>query len=293
MSNRESSHQSGHESDVAPLEAGIMSGGLELRLARTEEEVRALQRLRYRVFYEEMNATPIGTMAAEGRDFDDFDTICDHLIVRDPKREGEASIVGTYRLLRRSVAEQHGRFYTTGEYDIAKLLSVEGELVELGRSCVDPNYRAGGAITALLRGLGTYADRYDIRIMFGCASLHGTDPDDLALPLSYLSYYRAAPDALRPRALDDLYVGMERLPAEAVDEARGWASLPPLIKGYVRAGCRFGDGAVIDRQFNTTDVCVVLDVSTVNDRYSKRYRDLEGGGGGEDGDMAMDGHGGG
>ncbi len=260
-------------SGTTPLEAGVMLGPLELRLARGADEVRALQRLRYRVFYEEMKATPVGSMAAEGRDFDDFDDICDHLIIRDTKRDG--AIVGTYRLLRRSVAERHGGFYTTGEYDISRLLSVEGELVELGRSCVDMNYRAGAAVAALLRGLGAYVDQHDIRIMFGCASLHGTEPDALALPLSYLSYHRAATEALRPRALDRLYVAMERLPREEVDAAKGLASLPPLIKGYVRAGCRFGDGAVIDRQFNTTDVCVVLDVSAIADKYGKRYRDLD------------------
>ena len=164
-----------------------MLGPLELRLARDESELHAAQRLRYRVFYEEMRARPVGSMAAERRDFDAFDDICDHLIVRDTKRSGDEAIVGTYRLLRRSVAQRHGGFYTAGEYDIARLLAVEGELVELGRSCVDMNYRAGAAAQALLRGLGAYAVQHDIRIMFGCASLHGTDPDQLALPLSYLA----------------------------------------------------------------------------------------------------------
>jgi len=261
----------GTDSERAPLETGIMLGPLELRLARDEKEIRALQRLRYRVFYDEMKATPIGSMKAEGRDFDDFDDICDHLIVRDTKRDGDESIVGTYRLLRRSVARQHHEFYTASEYDISKLLAVDGELVELGRSCVDMNYRAGAAVQALLRGLGAYVMQHDIRIMFGCASLHGIEPDDLALPLSYLSYHVAAPDDLRPRALDPLYVDMERLPFDQVDLRQGRASLPPLIKGYIRAGCRFGDGAVIDRQFNTTDVCVVLDMTRIDDKYGKRY----------------------
>ena len=260
---------------IAPLDAGIMLGPLELRMARDDEEVRALQRLRYRVFYEEMKAEPIGSMADEKRDFDEFDEICDHLIVCDTARQGEESIVGTYRLLRRSVAETFGKFYTAGEYDISKLLEVDGELVELGRSCVDMNYRAGAAVQALLRGLGAYVDQYDIRIMFGCASLHGTDPNTLALPLSHLEYNLPAPDYLRPRALDHLYVDMARLPREEVDTIKGRSSLPPLIKGYARAGCRFGDGAVIDHQFNTTDVCVVLDLHSVDNKYGKRYRDQE------------------
>jgi putative hemolysin len=260
------------KSDKAPLEEGIMLGPLELRLARDEAEVRAVQRLRYRVFYDEMKAKPIGSMEAERRDFDEFDEVCDHLIVRDTKRDGDEAIVGTYRLLRRSVAEKFGKFYTSGEYDISRLLAVDGELVELGRSCVDMNYRAGAAVQALLRGLGAYVNQYDIRIMFGCASLHGTDPDELARPLSYLHHHLQAPAAICPRALDHLYVDMNRLPVDAVDPVKGRSSLPPLIKGYARAGCRFGDGAVIDNQFNTTDVCVVLDMATITDRFDKRYK---------------------
>jgi len=257
--------------DAAPLDAGIRLGPFELRLARDEADVRAVQRLRYRVFYEEMKAKPIGTMEAERRDFDAFDDICDHLLVTDSKRSGGDAVVGTYRLLRRSVAQQHGRFYTQDEYDIAKLLAVEGELVELGRSCVDMNYRAGAVVQALLRGLGAYVIQHDIRLMFGCASLHGTDPDELALPLSYLHHFLRAPEHLRVRALESRDIEMNRLPAQAVDAKAGAASLPPLIKGYARAGCRFGDGAVIDEQFNTTDVCVVLDIQATDDKYRARY----------------------
>jgi putative hemolysin len=257
--------------DGATLETGIRLGPFELRLARDDADVLAVQRLRYRVFYEEMKARPIGSMAAERRDFDEFDAVCDHLLVTDSNRSGESAVVGTYRLLRRSVAERHGRFYTAGEYDISKFLAVPGELVELGRSCVDMNYRAGTVVQALLRGLVAYVTMHDIRLMFGCASLHGIDPDELALPLSYLHHHLLAPEALRPRALPQLYVEMNRLPFEAVDPKAGAASLPPLIKGYARAGCRFGEGAVIDEQFNTTDVCVVLDMAAADDKYRARF----------------------
>lgn len=254
------------------LDEGIRLGQLVLRLARNEEEVVAAQKLRYRVFYEEMAATPIGSMAAEHRDFDSFDPICDHLLVLDSELgSGAEAVVGTYRLLRRSVADQHGEFYTAGEYDISKILAVPGELVELGRSCVDSRYRAGATVQALLRGLTAYVDQYDIKIMFGCASLHGTDPDELAMPLSFLHYHLLAPENLRPRALDHLYVAMDRLPIEDVSLKQGTASLPPLVKGYARAGCRFGDGAVVDEQFNTTDVCVMLDVAVVANKFRQRY----------------------
>ncbi len=254
------------------LDEGLRLGQLVLRLARNEEEIVAAQKLRYRVFYDEMAATPIGSMAAERRDFDSFDPICDHLLVLDAEiGSGAEAVVGTYRLLRRSVAEKHGEFYTAGEYDISKILAAPGELVELGRSCVDSRYRAGATVQALLRGLTAYVDQYDIKIMFGCASLHGTDPDKLAMPLSFLHHHLLAPENLRPRALDHLYVAMDRLPAEDVSLKQGTASLPPLVKGYARAGCRFGDGAVVDEQFNTTDVCVMLDVAVVTNKYRQRF----------------------
>ena len=262
--------------DQGALSTGLRLGPLELRLVDSEAELQAVQRLRFRVFYKEMNARPTPRMTELERDFDAFDDICEHLIVRDTTQGNDAAVVATMRLLRRSVLEPDCTFYTSGEFDISRLLAIDGELVELGRSCVDMNYRAGAAIQALFRGLGAYVVQHGISYMFGCASLHGTDPDSLALPLSHMAYHLAAPAVLRPRALDHLYVDMKRMAPGSFDAAEGLASLPPLIKGYARAGCRFGDGAVIDHQFNTTDVCVLLDVSVVEGRYGRRYR-----GGGE------------
>lgn len=258
--------------DQGALSKGLRLGPLELRLVDSEAELQAVQRLRFRVFYKEMKAHPTPRMTELERDFDTFDDICEHLIVRDTTQDGDAAVVATMRLLRRSALEHTCTFYTAGEFDISRLLAIDGELVELGRSCVDMNYRAGAAIQALFRGLGAYVVQHGISYMFGCASLHGTDPDSLALPLSHMAYHLTAPAALRPRALDHLYVDMKRLPPGTFDTAEGLASLPPLIKGYARAGCRFGDGAVIDHQFNTTDVCVLLDVSVVEGRYGRRYR---------------------
>ncbi len=265
------------ESQRDDIAAGLRAGSLEVRLARDESEVAAAQALRYRVFYREMSAEPSPAMAAAGRDFDDFDTVCDHLLAIDhaaPGRSGPV-IVGTFRLLRRSVAQRFGRFYSAGEYDIARLLAVEGEHLELGRSCVDAAYRNRATIQLLLRGIGAYVARHGIVLMFGCASLPGVDPDALALPLSYLHHYHRAPPALRPRALPERYVPMDRLPREAIDPRAALAALPPMIKGYLRAGCRVGDGAVIDHQFHTVDVCIVLDIDQVTDKFRNRY---EGGG---------------
>ncbi len=258
--------------------SGLRAGSLEVRLARTAAEVDALQALRYRVFYEEMDAVPDAARARRRRDFDDFDAVCDHLLVIDCERGADGTaVVGCFRLLRRSVAETLGRFYSADEYDISVLTALDGELLELGRSCVDANYRTRATIQLLLRGIGAYVQRYDIVLMFGCASLPGVEPQAVALPLAYLHHNHPAPPELRPRALPERYVDMDLMPPEAIDRRAAIAALPPMIKAYVRAGCAVGDGAVIDRQFGTVDVCIVL----TTDRLTRRFRHRYEGGAGE------------
>ncbi len=251
---------------------GLKAGSLEVYLARDDADVDAAQALRYRVFYEEMDAEPDAEMSARRRDFDALDGVCDHLLAVDHERgAGGAAVVGTYRLLRRSVAEPFGRFYTADEYDIAKLAAVPGEILELGRSCVDADYRNRATIQLLLRGIAAYVQRYHVNLMFGCASLPGVDPQELALPLAYLHHKHMAAPEVRPRAQPARYVDMNLMAAEAIDERAALAALPPLVKGYLRAGCSIGDGAVIDYQFHTVDVCVVLLTERVNERFRHRY----------------------
>lgn len=251
---------------------GLRAGSLEVRLAEDEAEVQASQALRYRVFYEERRAEPTAEMAALARDIDAFDPIADHLLVVDHDRgAGPEAIVATYRLMRRDQAARAGRFYTSGEYDIACLEAQPGELLELGRSCVHADYRAKHVIDLLWRGIAAYVFRHDVQLMFGCASLPGTDVARLALPLAYLHHHHLAPEGLRPRALPALYTDMDLMAAEAINPRRGLLSVPPLIKGYLRLGAHVGDGAVVDRQFNTTDVCVVVTPDTVSERYYRHY----------------------
>lgn len=262
-------------------EADLRSGSLEVRLAASAEEIDAAQALRYRVFYEEMGAKPSTAMAARKRDFDNYDDHCDHLLVLDHLRKNNP-IIGTYRLIRREHAKACGGFYSGSEYDVTALLQYPGEILELGRSCIDAEYRTGQVMQLLWRGLTAYVFRYDITLMFGCASFPGTDPEALAVPLSYLYHYHLAPPALRVKALPERYVDMKLLPREAfdpnaafenikVDPRSGGNSLPPLIKGYIRVGGFFGDGAVIDHQFNTTDVCIIVKTDLITSRYLRHY----------------------
>jgi L-ornithine Nalpha-acyltransferase len=250
----------------------IRSGPLEVRLAENEADIDAAQALRYRVFYEAMGAKAAVEARRLRRDFDRFDELCDHLLVLDHSRgTGRGIVVGTYRLIRREAAARLGGFYSAGEFDIGRLVAYPGEILELGRSCVDGAYRQRSAAQLLWSGIAAYVFYYSIDLMFGCASLPGTDPDRLAVPLSYLHHHHLAAPSLRARPLADRYVEMCRLPLSAIDPVRALAGLPPLIKGYLRLGGFVGQGAVIDEEFNTIDVCIVVKTDLVSEKYSRHY----------------------
>ena len=254
------------------------SGALEVRLAETDHEVRQAQHLRYQVFYEEWTAVPTDEMRALRRDFDKYDDVCDHLLVVDRDAHGEDGqplVIGTYRLTREKDAEKVGGFYTAGEFDLGRMISgmPKGtKYLELGRSCILPSYRSRpGAMQLLWKGLLAYVARFDIDVMFGCASFPGTDPQALALPLSYLQHFHAMPAEFMVKARDELYVPMDRMRPEAIDAREGIRSLPAILKGYVRAGCCIGDGAVVDHQFDTTDVFIFFPMSGMDSRYKSRF----------------------
>ncbi len=266
--------------DLTPhrLAGELKTGTLEVRLAESAAELDAAQALRYRIFYDEMQAKPDSATLAAQRDVDAYDATCDHLLVLDHALGvGADAVVGTYRLIRKPAADACGGFYTRHEFDISPLLSLGGKLLELGRSCVDTRYRTRPTMQLLWRGIASYVFHHDIALMFGCASLPGIDADVHALPLSYLHHYHLAPEALRARALEGRYVGLDRMPKEAVDMKRALADLPPLIKGYLRLGGFIGDGAVIDDQFNTVDVCILVKTDLITEKYLNHYSRTTGG----------------
>lgn len=255
-------------------------GDLEVRLARTRADVKLAQRLRYDVFYREMSAKPTFTAQMRGRDEDPYDAICDHLLVVDRSPDEDVNrgwtgrrklpVVGTYRVLRQEVAQRTRGFYTQGEYDVDSLVAAKSthcRFMELGRSCVLKPYRNKRTVELLWHGLWTYVREHRIDVMIGCASFEGTDPDKHAMALSFLHHNALAPREWRVRAHDHLYVPMDRLPNGKVDVKAALKAVPPLIKGYLRLGAFVGDGAVIDRQFGTIDVLIVLPVEQIDPRY--------------------------
>jgi L-ornithine Nalpha-acyltransferase len=255
-------------------------GDLEVRLAETKTDIRRAQRLRYQVFYEEMAASPSFTAIVRRRDEDPYDPICDHLLVTDrtmaPPATGHwpsrrhPKVVGTYRLLRQEMAERGRGFYTQGEYDIAPLIKSQPasmRFLELGRSCVLESYRTKRTVELLWHGLWTYVRENKIDVMIGCASFEGTDPAAHAMALSLLYHQSLAPPEWRCRAHAGLHQRMDLIPKDQLDLKAALKGMPPLIKGYMRLGAYVGDGAVIDHQFGTTDVLIVMPVAKINPRY--------------------------
>lgn len=252
----------------------VRLGALEVRLARGKKEIRKSQRLRYEVFYKEGGALPSSKTFFTRRDVDRFDSFCDHLIVIDhawktARGKTKPKIVGVYRLLRGDMAERAGGFYSAGEYDLAPLLERHSgaRILELGRSCVIASHRSKRAIELLWRGLLAYVRAHRIDVMIGCASFPGSNPKDHAEALSYLAHYAGAESEWNVSAQTALYVPMAMVAKDALEPKRAREALPPLIKGYLRLGARFGDGAVVDRQFNTTDVFVVMPIKEIGARY--------------------------
>lgn len=257
----------------------VRQGSLEVRLARSLKEIKAAQKLRYKIFYEEMHAKPDWRMRMTRRDIDNYDIFCDHLLVLDHDRPKGKRIVGTYRLLRQEVALAHDGFYSSGEYDLSPLMTEsfgaqigEGrQLLELGRSCVHKDYRANSTINMLWKGIATYLKEHNIAYMFGCASFEGTDPAEFQEPMAYLYHNYLVPDDFKVRALEGQFVDMNTMAADEINVRQARRALPPLIKGYLRIGCFIGDGAVVDEQFGTTDVFILLPVEKIAKRYSKKF----------------------
>jgi L-ornithine Nalpha-acyltransferase len=254
------------------------AGSLEVRLAKNAAEVRQAQKLRYQVFYQEGSGTPNPARLFARRDIDAYDAICDHLLVidhatRDNHPLSRPTVVGTYRLLRQSIAKHHGGFYTSGEFDITGLTTRHSHLqfLELGRSCVLAPYRNKRTVELLWHGIHAYIMQNRCDVMMGCASLDGTNPDRLTLPLSFLYHYASAPEIWQARALPTRYVDMNRLPKHRINPKEALRALPPLIKGYLRLGAYVGDGAVVDTKFGTTDVLIVLPVSAIEKRYFEHF----------------------
>lgn len=238
------------------------------KLATTKEELAAAQRLRYRVFVEELGGDGPLVDHDNRLERDRFDPFFDHLILTD-RLSGET--VGVYRLLRDDQAKQAGQFYSEDEYDLSGLKASGRRLMELGRSCLAPEHRGGTAMYVLWNELARYVAEHRIEVLFGVASFHGTDAQELAEPLSLLYHRHLAPVPLRVRALPESFQRMDIMDEAELDRRSAMLQVPALIKAYLRLGGYVGEGAFVDHTFNTTDVCLIMDTERLRERQKSIY----------------------
>ncbi len=241
----------------------------QVKLAETKEELVAAQRLRYRVFVEELGSDGPLVDHARQLERDDFDPYFDHLILTCDSRPDE--VVGVYRLLRDDQARSAGQFYSEQEYDLGVLKSSGRRMMELGRSCLDPAVRGGMGMYHLWSALSRYIFENNIEILFGVASFHGTNIEELAQPLSLLHHRHLAPADLRVRARADHFQDMNLIAPEALDRRAAMVQVPSLIKAYLKLGGYVGEGAYIDVGFNTTDICLVMDTKRLCESQKSIY----------------------
>ncbi len=232
---------------------------LTLSMARTDSEIEEAQRLRYKVFAEEMGASLAS--AHEGLDRDIFDPYCDHLLVRDNSTN---KVIGTYRILPPDRARTICGYYAESEFDLTRLDHLRDRMVEVGRSCVHSNYRDGATIARLWSGLADYMHKNNHEYLIGCASISMNDGGHCAASIfKKLNTLYAAPAEYRvfPRC---------PLPLEALDSTLD-VKIPPLIKGYLRLGAYIGGEPAWDPDFNTADLFILLPMSRLNKKYAKHF----------------------
>lgn len=232
---------------------------LLLSLAHTQEEMREAQRLRHKVFVEEMGARPV--CREPGIDSDMYDPYCDHLLVRD-RDSGE--VVGTYRMLTTAKAKEIGCFYSENEFDLTRLAYVKERMVEVGRSCVHPDFRGGAVIALLWDGLARYMQTHCAEYLMGCASVSISDGGHVAASL----YHRLKADYLSPIELR--VFPRCPLPLDHLEHDLD-APTPPLIKGYLRAGAYICGEPAWDPDFNTADLLILLPLAKISVRYARHF----------------------
>ncbi|MFA3915617.1 GNAT family N-acetyltransferase [Ruegeria hyattellae] len=239
-----------------------------VRLAESDADLRAAQRLRYDVFVRELGGGGAMVDHDAGLERDRFDPFFDHMLISD---DSTGQVVGVYRLLRDDQAAKLGQFYSEDEYDLGVLRQSDRKLLELGRSCLHPDYRGGAAMFHLWNGLAEYVAEHRIEVLFGVASFHGTDMAPLAQPLSMLHHNHLAPPELRVRAQPSHFQSMDLVAPDQLDRRVAMVQVPALIKAYLRLGGFVGEGAFVDHAFNTTDICLVLDTARLNARQRRIY----------------------
>ncbi len=250
--------------DILDLEFGNFS----VKLAENEKEVKAAQQLRFEVFNREMNEG-LNSSWETGLDQDRYDEHADHLLVIDKNID---RVVGTYRMLKKSVANSNGGFYSEGEFDLANLKRLPVEILEMGRSCVHKDYRSNGVINFLWAGIAKYLEISKAKYLFGCGSLHTHNSDEISEIYSYLKSRYFSDEKYRVYPLPKCAVPGLRDDIVVEDSRSIMKKIPPLLKGYFRSGALVCGDPALDTEFGTTDFFILLPTDQITKRYQNHYK---------------------
>ncbi len=252
----------------------IFEDGFEVRIAANSEEIKESQHLRYKIFVEEMGGrSPLESIGRK-LERDEYDEHCQHLLLLDHNKKGNKSdskVVGVVRLMLGSVAELEKGFCSAQEYDLGVLIKSGNKCLELGRTCVDFSYRNGLALHYLWKGLGSYAREKNVDLLFGLASFPGNDINQISMALSLIHHKYLAPKRIRPKAITECAIDMNIIPRNKIDRLKALGQMPSLLKSYLRLGAVVGEGAFIDRVLNTIDICIIMDLHQMTEKYREYY----------------------
>ena len=247
----------------------IIFKNFTIKIAESNFEIKKAQSLRYKIFFKEKKIKKKSFKFLLQRDYDFYDKISDHLIIIDNNREIRDNVIGTYRLLRGNCAKLYRGFYTEQEFDISNLKKnfSSKDILELGRSCVHPQYRSGIILKLLWQGISNYIKMYKIKILMGCASFHGTNPSKFKDEFSLLYKSYRLPEDYDVKSLQSNEISFSK----NINHSTILNKLPPLIKGYLKVGGMVSENFYIDKEFETIDYCVIMLIEKIVSRYQNKF----------------------
>jgi len=244
----------------------------EVKIAEFLYEVEAALRLRFKVFNLELHKG-LESSYDTGLDSDVYDTFCDHLIVKDKETD---AVVGTYRLLRQEKAEKSFGFYSENEFDLTRIKKLPGQALELGRSCVAKEYRSLAVVNLLWAGIARYIEIHNINALFGCASFHSIEENDVARAFAYLREHHFAPEQYRVFPTERYAMDLAGRTDHEYDENKVLRQFSPLLKGYLRVGGLVCGEPALDKQFGTVDFFTLLETDRITEKYKNHYWKMAG-----------------
>ena len=246
----------------------------EIRFTQNKNELIESQKLRHKVFIEEMGGSKKNLSVVSNLESDKFDEFCRHLIIIDHKNSKQlpnGKIIAVTRLMLTKDSKNGIGFYSSQEFNLNPITSTNKECLEIGRTCIDHEYRNTLILHYLWIELGSFCSKRGVEILFGVASFSGNNIKKIEMALSHIHNDYLAPPKIRPMALEHGYIKMSIIPKDEINKSNALKQMPSLLKSYLRLGAKVGEGAFVDKEMNTIDILIMIDVSNMTNKYKMYY----------------------